>query len=114
MLGQTFEKFFSIGHVKVGPTICSLGVDGNWLGSVQIYSTNKDIFLEKKFTTVGIRDFNNSITEDLYNALQYLSIDKVKFDFFINGLFILEWESITEEKKPDISILKKRAYIFSK
>ncbi len=107
-----FEKFFSVGYVKVGPTIVTTGVDGNWLGSVQIYSTQKDIFLKDKFTCVGIRDFNNSITEELYSALQYLSIDKVRFDYFINGLFILEWESIEDTKKPDISTLKKRAYIF--
>ncbi len=111
-MNPLFEKFFSVGHVKVGPTICSIGVDGNWLGSVQIYSTQKDIFLKNKFTCVGIRDFNNSITEELYSALQYLSIDKVKFDQFINSLFIVEWESIDEPNKPDISTLKKRAYIF--
>ncbi len=111
-MNPSFEKFFSVGHVKVGPTICSIGVDGNWLGSVQIYSTQKDIFLKQKFTCVGIRDFNNTISEELFNALQYLSIDKVRFDYFINSLFIVEWESIDEPNKPDISTLKKRAYIF--
>ncbi len=111
-MNPSFEKFFSVGHVKVGPTICSIGVDGNWLGSVQIYSTQKDIFLKHKFTCVGIRDFNNTISEELFNALQYLSIDKVKFDYFINSLFIVEWDSIDEPNKPDISTLKKRAYIF--
>ncbi len=111
-MNPSFEKFFSVGHVKVGPTICSIGVDGNWLGSVQIYSTQKDIFLKNKFTCVGIRDFNNTISEELFNALQYLSIDKVKFDYFINSLFIVEWDSIDEPNKPDISTLKKRAYIF--
>ncbi len=111
-MNPSFEKFFSVGHVKVGPTICSIGVDGNWLGSVQIYSTQKDIFLKNKFTCVGIRDFNNTISEELFNALQYLSIDKVRFDYFINSLFIVEWESIDEPNKPDISTLKKRAYIF--
>lgn len=112
MVEQIFQKFFSVGHISVGPTICSLSHDGNWLGSVQIISTNKDIFLERKFTVVGIRDYNNSITEELYNALTYLAIDKVKFDYFINNLFIIECESSSEEKKPDISILKKRGYIF--
>ena len=111
-MNPSFEKFFSVGHVKVGPTICSIGVDGNWLGSVQIYSTQRDIFLKNKFTCVGIRDFNNTISEELFNALQYLSIDKVKFDYFINSLFIVEWDSIDEPNKPDISTLKKRAYIF--
>jgi hypothetical protein len=111
-MNPSFEKFFSVGHVKVGPTICSIGVDGNWLGSVQIYSTQKDIFLKNKLTCVGIRDFNNTISEELFNALQYLSIDKVKFDYFINSLFIVEWDSIDEPNKPDISTLKKRAYIF--
>jgi len=111
-MNPSFEKFFSVGHVKVGPTICSIGVDGNWLGTVQIYSTQKDIFLKQKLTCVGVRDFNNTITEELYNALLYLSIDKVKFDQFINSLFIVEWESIDEPNKPDISTLKKRAYIF--
>jgi hypothetical protein len=111
-MNPLFEKFFSVGHVKVGPTICSIGVDGNWLGSVQIYSTQRDIFLKNKFTCVGIRDFNNTISEELFNALQYLSIDKVKFDYFINSLFIVEWDSIDEPNKPDISTLKKRAYIF--
>ncbi len=67
-MNPLFEKFFSVGYVKVGPTIVTTGVDGNWLGSVQIYSTQKDIFLKDKFTCVGIRDFNNSITEELWGC----------------------------------------------
>lgn len=114
MIGQNFEKFFSIGPITIGPTIISLSTDGNVLGKIQLLSTRKDIFLSNKMSTVLIREFNNCVSEDLFNALQYLSIDKVKFDFFMNQLFILEWESNNEFNKPDISILKKRAYIFSK
>ena len=111
MVNQIFQKFFSIAHISVGPTICSLSSDGDWLGTVHILSTNKDIFLEKKFSVVGIREFNNSVTEELYNAFLFLSIDKKDFDFFINELFILEWESITNEKKPNIDRLRKRIYL---
>ena len=111
MVNQIFQKFFSIGYISVGPTICSLSSDGNWLGTAHIFSTNKDIFLEKKFSVVGIREYNNTITEELYNALLFLSIDKSDFDLFINELFILEWESTNTEKKPDIDRLKRRAYI---
>lgn len=107
----TFDKFFSLGHISVGPTIFSPSHDGNWLGSVQIISTNKNIFLERKITVVGIRDYNNSITEELYSALTYLAVDKVKFDYFINNLFIMEWES-APNPKPNVDVLKKRAYIF--
>lgn len=115
MIGQNFEKFFSIGHIKIGPTIISpLASEGNMLGQIQLISTLKDIFLPNKNTTVIIRDFNNTISQDLYTALQYLSIDKVKFDYYMNELFIMEWESSHEKNKPDISVLRKRAYIFSK
>lgn len=106
-----FEKFFSIGHITVGPTIISPISEGNWLGSVQIYSTNEDFFLEKKLTAVGVREFNNVITHELFNALNYLSINKTEFDRFINSLYLLEWESIENKHKPDISNLKRRAYI---
>lgn len=112
MIGQNFEKFFSIGSVKIGPTIISLSTEGNILGNIQLVSTQKDIFLPNKITGVIIREFNNTISQDLYNALQYLSIDKVKFDLYMNELFILEWESSNEIKKPDISNLRRRAYIF--
>jgi hypothetical protein len=113
MIGQNFEKFFSIGSIKVGPTIISpFSPDGNMLGSIELLSTEKDIFLPNKKSGIIIREFNNSISEDLYNALQYLSIDKVKFDYYMNELFIMEWESYEEKNKPDISVLKKRAYIF--
>lgn len=113
MIDHIFQKFFSVGHVSIGPTIVSPHLDGSWLGSVQIYSTTKDIFLEKKYTCVGIREFNNSITEEFYNALNYLSIDKVRFDYFINNVYLMEWENCEGKIKPDISVFKKRAYIFS-
>ena len=87
-MNPLFEKFFSVGDIKIGPTIISpYNVDGNILGYIQIYSTKKDIFLEKKVTGVVIRELNNTITEELYSALQYLSIDKVKFDYFVNQLY---------------------------
>lgn len=111
-MNPLFEKFFSVGDIKIGPTIISpFNVDGNILGTIQIYSTKKDIFLEKKVTGVVIRELNNTITEELYSALQYLSIDKVKFDYFMNQLYIIEWES-APSPKPDVDVLKKRAYIF--
>ena len=110
-MNLVFENFFSVGHISVGPTIISQSVLGNYLGAVQIYSTKKDIFLKNKLTSVGIRDYDNMISEDLSNAFKYLSIDKNEFDYFINNLFILEWESISNKIKPDISNLKKRHYI---
>lgn len=110
-MNPSFEKFFSIGNISVGPTIHSCGSDGAWLGSIQIFSTTNDIFLERKYTVVGIREFNNAVTEEFFNALKYLSIDKVRFDYFINSLFIFEWENSQIDKKPDISNLIKRAYI---
>jgi hypothetical protein len=106
-----FERFFSIGHVSIGPTIISPIHDGNWLGSVQVHSNTEDIFLERKFTVVGVREFNNTITIDLFNALNYLSIDKTEFDRFINQIYLYEWESTTISPKPDVSNLKIRAYI---
>jgi hypothetical protein len=112
MIGQNFEKFFSIGSINIGPTIVSISQDGNILGSIQLISTEKDIFLPNKSSGIIIREFNNTISQDLFNALQYLCIDKVKFDYYMNELFILEWESSDEIKKPDISNLKRRAYIF--
>ena len=115
MIDPIFQKFFALGHIKVGPTIISpLAVEGNFLGSIQIFPTKKNIFLENNQTVVLIRDFNNTISTDLSTALQYLSIDKTDFDFFMNELFIFEWESIDNQIKPDISILRKRAYISSK
>lgn len=106
-----FEKFFSIGHISVGPKIISHTTDGDWLGTVQIYPTTEDIFLNKKFTVVGVREFNNSITEDLYSALSYLSVNKVEFDRFINSIYVVEWESVSGQLKPDITNLLRRAYI---
>ena len=112
-MNPLFEKFFSIGDIKVGPTIISTATDGNWLGTAHIFSTNKDIFLTNKSCIVGIRDYNNTITQELYNALNYLSIDKTEFDYFMNGLFIREWLGV-DYPKPDISILRNRAYIYRK
>lgn len=113
-MNPLFEKFFSVGNIKVGPTIISpFNVDGDILGSIQIYSTNKDFFLEKKVTGVVIRELNNIITEELYSALKYLSIDKSQFDYFINQLYIFEWES-APNPKPNLDRLKNRAYIYEK
>lgn len=106
-----FDRFFSLGEVKVGPTICSLGTDGDWLGTVNIYTTKKNILLEEPRYIIGIREFNNILTQDLYNALKYLSIKKVEFDKLINQYYLFEWENIKEEKKPDVSRLQRRAYI---
>lgn len=106
-----FERFFSIGDVSVGPTICSLHTDGDWLGTVKVYANKPEFFLQDKFTVVGVREFNNTITVDLYNALKYLSIDKTEFDRFINQIYLFEWEMTSEQPKPDVSNLKRRAYI---
>ena len=114
MINPIFNNFFSLGEVKVGPTICSEGQDGNWLGFVNVYSTKKDLFLKEKKCSVAIREFNNIITEELYDALTYLSIDKTEFDFFINNYYLFEWENCSDPKKPDVSLLKRRAYIYSK
>lgn len=115
MIDPILQKFFSLGQIKVGPTIISpLASEGNFLGSIQILSTKKDFFLEKKETVVLIRDYNNTITEELFTALQYLSIDKVLFDYYMNSIYLMEWETCEMENKPDISSLRRRAYIVQK
>ena len=105
-----FDKFFSLGEIKVGPTICSLGTDGDWLGTVNIYTTRKNVLLDKPNYIIGVREFNNVMTEDLYDALKYLSIKKDEFDKFINEYYLFEWENTKQEIKPDVSRLRKRAY----
>ncbi len=110
-MNEVFSKFFSIGHVKLGPQITSVNCDGDWLGSVFIFSTKKDIFLKNGQTIVGIREYNNSVTEEFYTALTFLSMSKEEFDYLINKYFLQEWDCSDELKKPDVSNLKKRAYI---
>lgn len=106
-----FDRFFSLGEIKIGPTICSLHTDGDWLGTVNIYTTKKNVLLQGPLYVIGVREFNNAITEDLYNALKYLSIKKAEFDKFINEYYLFEWENSEEEKKPDVFRLQRRAYL---
>lgn len=106
-----FHYFFSLGEIKVGPTICSLGTDGDWLGTVYLYKTTNNVLLEEPRYVIGVREFNNAMTEDLYNALNYLSIKKAEFDKLVNEYYLWEWENIKEEKKPDVFRLQRRAYI---
>lgn len=104
-----FNFFFYFGETKVGPTIYSLHTDGDWVGTVKLIPTKKNILLNNSHYIVGIREFNNSITDDLYNCLKYLAIKKSEFDRFINSYYMIEWES-ADSPKPDIWRLQHRMY----
>lgn len=106
---RLFDKFFSLGHISVGPTVIT--PDGNWVGKVQIFSTKNDFFLNNKVTLIGVKEFENVVSEDMCNALKYLCIEKNDFDRFITKCYIIEWESMESNSKPDISLLRKNVYL---
>lgn len=97
-----FDIFFSVAEVYVGPTIISPSSEGNWIGKVRIIPTKKNILIESKEIYVGIRVFNNTVTEEFYNALKYLAISKSEFDRFINHYYLMEWESTVSDYKPSV------------
>lgn len=107
---EIFHKFFYLGEIKVGPTILSIHSDGDWLGTCYIHPTKKNILVNEDQFVIGIREFNNTITEDLYNSLKYISIKKSEFDKFINEKFLIEWEQLEDPTKPDVYRLKNRWY----
>lgn len=106
-----FDKFFCLGEVYVGPEIISPSYDGNWLGKVRIIPTKYNILMGKQSVFVGVREFNNVITEDLFNTLNYLSIEKSEFDKLVNKYYLIEWESTKMNPKPNISSFIHRAYL---
>jgi len=108
---EIFDRFFTLSNVSVGPEIISNGVDGNWLGSVIFSKTQKNILIKHDFCIIGIREFNNSCTEEFYSALNYLSIQKSELDKFVNQIYLMEWEILETSKKPNIDNLRRRAYL---
>lgn len=105
-----FDKFFCLGEVYVGPEIISPSYDGNWLGKVRVIPTKNNVLIQESFF-VGVREFNNVVTEDLFNSLKYLSIEKSEFDRFVNKYYLIEWESTNITPKPNISSFLQRAYL---
>jgi hypothetical protein len=105
-----FNKFFNLGEVYVGPTV--FGIDGgSWIGKVRIIPTKHNFFMTKKEYFVWIREFKNEISEDIEKTLLYTSLDREEFDNFINKYYMLEWESVKSENKPNISSFVGRVYL---
>lgn len=103
-----FDVFFTLCEVSVGPTIISPTDGGNWIGRVKIIGTEKNILLKTKEQYIGIREYKTVLSDDVYNVLKYLTIEKSKFDYFINQYYLFEWENSDSKNKPDISCFKKR------
>ena len=100
-----FDRYFSLGEVSVGPTIISGSVEGNYIGKVKVYSTKKNIFFESRHSFVYIRDYYNTLTEELNFALKNLSIEHKEFEKFINDYYLIEWQTCFDNNKPDVSSL---------
>lgn len=105
-----FNYLFALGEVRIGPLIISSGYDGNWIGSVLLFPTKKNVLLKEKNYTIGIREYNNAISDEIILNLDVFTISKSEFDKFINQYYLNEWLATKDEKKPDISCFLHRVY----
>lgn len=105
---RVFDNFFSLCEVSVGPTIITAGLGGCWLGTVKIVGTYKNTLIKSKTQYIAIREFHNVYSEELLNALKYLSIEKSDFDDLITKYYLFEWENSDFEPKPNVISVKNR------
>ena len=97
-----FNKFFQIGKVKVGPTVCRFYHGADQIGTIEIKPTTKNPILTDGYC-VAVQEDEIGFQPEVRRALYLLGIDLKELQKYLLSLYYEYWKNDENPKKPTLN-----------